>query len=71
MDYWKRYRQSDSLVYKIIVDLCLVLSILRSIQTAAICWHKMVTGFGDYNAAAYSSPWYFTIQPLFVRCRLT
>lgn len=63
-DYWQRYRKSDRLMHKIFVDICALLSIAKTIQVAAILWHKLVRGFGNYVMAAYSSPWYASIDPL-------
>ncbi|EJD36291.1 hypothetical protein AURDEDRAFT_174680 [Auricularia subglabra TFB-10046 SS5] len=63
-DYRQRYRKSDRLMHKIFVDICTILSIGKTVQVAAILWHKLVRGFGDYVMAAYSSPWYASIDPL-------
>ncbi|KZV96610.1 hypothetical protein EXIGLDRAFT_833456 [Exidia glandulosa HHB12029] len=62
-EYWVKYGKTDGHLYKGLVWTSLACNILKTIQTAAILWHKLVVGFGDYYAAA-ASPWYSTIVPL-------
>lgn len=62
--YWVQYGSTDALVHRLFVVVSFILNALLSIQFATILWHKLIVGFGDYLAAAYSSPWYATIQPL-------
>ncbi|KZW00476.1 hypothetical protein EXIGLDRAFT_761569 [Exidia glandulosa HHB12029] len=63
-DYWSRYSTSDATINRVFVAVGFVLNIIKSAQTAAILWHKLIAGFGNYLDAAYSSPWYISIEPL-------
>ncbi|KAH7092824.1 hypothetical protein BKA62DRAFT_722368 [Auriculariales sp. MPI-PUGE-AT-0066] len=56
MDYFGKFSR-DPLYLRLSVHAVWIANVLKSIQTCAILWHKLVMGFGDYLAAA-GSTWY-------------
>ncbi|KZW01055.1 hypothetical protein EXIGLDRAFT_99135 [Exidia glandulosa HHB12029] len=63
-EYWERYGQTDAWQLKSAVWVVLFLNVIRTAQTFAALWHKLIANFGDYIAAATSSPWYTQYDPL-------
>ncbi|KZV99697.1 hypothetical protein EXIGLDRAFT_831252 [Exidia glandulosa HHB12029] len=61
-EYWARFKR-DSRFLRAGVIVISIANVLKSIETAAILWHKLVEDFGDYDAAA-GSTWYSIIEVL-------
>ncbi|KZV86169.1 hypothetical protein EXIGLDRAFT_840969 [Exidia glandulosa HHB12029] len=62
--YWALYRKTDALFNRILVVVAVVGNLLKSAQTFAILWDKLIVGFGDYLEGAFSSTWYSNTEAL-------
>ncbi|KZV81321.1 hypothetical protein EXIGLDRAFT_844708 [Exidia glandulosa HHB12029] len=62
VEYFARYPNDDRRHHALVIVMS-VLNMLKTIQTIAILWHKLVLNFGDYYSAA-GSTWFSISETL-------